>query len=227
MATHHARATMPRANTTSEQPHRRDGDRAGPPAKIKRDVDGRLAAMAAKPPRWVEFIDHEAVLGARYRCGYPVLLPLQTEEPGVTPRPLLPNGSNDASTGCKTRRRSARAGQKAFKISAAGPAPAHPGTGGRRPHRAGAGTGTRRPGSGRRRCGRYSGQMGDRVMDPHTDERFARAMLGWLCEPGDAQLAQLLAEHSPTETLDMMARHGVRLGLRSQREGGDSGDGDA
>jgi DNA processing protein len=53
-------------------------------------------------------------------------------------------------------------------------------------------------------------------MDPYREERFARAVLGWLCEPGDAQLGQLLAQHDPAEVVDMLSRPGVSCTLRSE-----------
>ncbi|GAA4259943.1 DNA-processing protein DprA [Dactylosporangium darangshiense] len=46
-------------------------------------------------------------------------------------------------------------------------------------------------------------------MDIYADERFARATLGWLCEPGDARLRQLLAQHGPVDTVDMLSGVGV------------------
>ncbi|WP_410814855.1 DNA-processing protein DprA [Micromonospora sp. 067-2] len=53
-------------------------------------------------------------------------------------------------------------------------------------------------------------------MDTYADERFARATLGWLCEPGDAQLRQLLAQHTPIDAVDMLSRRGVPLVRRSE-----------
>jgi len=37
-----------------------------------------------------------------------------------------------------------------------------------------------------------------------TDERTARTMLGWLCEPGDRGLHQMLAVEGPVETVAML-----------------------
>ncbi|MET7396302.1 DNA-processing protein DprA [Dactylosporangium sp. NPDC005572] len=53
-------------------------------------------------------------------------------------------------------------------------------------------------------------------MDTYADERFARATLGWLCEPGDARLRQLLADHGPVETFDMLSRVGVPFVPRAE-----------
>ncbi|WP_230689076.1 DNA-processing protein DprA [Micromonospora sp. WMMC415] len=46
-------------------------------------------------------------------------------------------------------------------------------------------------------------------MDTYSDERIARATLGWLCEPGDSGLRKLLADHGPVETFDMLSVRGV------------------
>ncbi|GAA4731790.1 ArdC family protein [Phytohabitans rumicis] len=91
-------------------------DRAELLAKIKADFDARLAAMAAEPARWVEFIDRVATFGARYSLGNQILLLVQAEERGIEPRYFLPYGKRDGSTGWKAHSRYVRAGEKAFKI---------------------------------------------------------------------------------------------------------------
>ncbi|SCL25828.1 DNA processing protein [Micromonospora rhizosphaerae] len=53
-------------------------------------------------------------------------------------------------------------------------------------------------------------------MDTYSDERSARAKLGWLCEPGDSRLRKLLAEHGPVETFDMLSVRGVPFVPRSE-----------
>lgn len=53
-------------------------------------------------------------------------------------------------------------------------------------------------------------------MDTYSDERIARATLGWLCEPGNARLRTLLAEHGPVETFDMLSVRGVPFVARSE-----------
>ncbi|AXH93596.1 DNA-processing protein DprA [Micromonospora aurantiaca] len=53
-------------------------------------------------------------------------------------------------------------------------------------------------------------------MDAYSDERIARATLGWLCEPGDSRLRKLLAEHGPVETFDMLSVRGVPFVARSE-----------
>ncbi|MET8358837.1 ArdC-like ssDNA-binding domain-containing protein [Micromonospora sp. NPDC005171] len=110
--THHSNT-----RTTSEtSPDNNDSDRDGLLAKIKADFDDRLARMAADPARWIEFIDHVAVFGARYSVGNQILLLVQAEERGITPRYFLPYGKKDGSTGWKAHHRYVRAGEKAFKI---------------------------------------------------------------------------------------------------------------
>jgi len=47
-------------------------------------------------------------------------------------------------------------------------------------------------------------------MDTYADERYARANLGWLREPGDARLRQLLAEHGPFDTFTTTTAAGER-----------------
>jgi DNA processing protein len=53
-------------------------------------------------------------------------------------------------------------------------------------------------------------------MDTYSDERIARATLGWLCEPGNARLRKLLAEHGPVETFDMLSVRGMPFVARSE-----------
>ncbi|MFI5916485.1 DNA-processing protein DprA [Dactylosporangium sp. NPDC051541] len=53
-------------------------------------------------------------------------------------------------------------------------------------------------------------------MDVHFEERFARAALGWLCEPGEQRLRYLLARHSPVEVLDLLRRDGVPYTARTE-----------
>nr|WTA70786.1 hypothetical protein OHB51_17200 [Micromonospora sp. NBC_00855] len=104
------------ASTTREESRRSDGDRDGLLAKIKTDFDDRLARMAADPAQWIEFIDHVAAFGARYSLGNQILLLVQADERGITPRYFLPYGKKDGSTGWKSHQRYVRAGEKAFKI---------------------------------------------------------------------------------------------------------------
>ena len=93
-----------------------DGDRGELLAKIKADFDARLAAMAAEPAQWIEFIDHAATFGARYSLGNQILLLVQAEERGIEPRYFLPYGKKDGSTGWKAQKRHVRKGETAFKI---------------------------------------------------------------------------------------------------------------
>ncbi|WP_410814854.1 hypothetical protein [Micromonospora sp. 067-2] len=129
MATHNPMATKARAMNTSgaskrratnsrkaEQSGRGDGDRAELLAKIKADFDARLARMAADPAQWIEFIDHVATFGARYSLGNQILLLVQAEERGITPRYFLPYGKKDGSTGWKAHQRYVRVDETAFKI---------------------------------------------------------------------------------------------------------------
>ncbi|MEU1969670.1 DNA-processing protein DprA [Micromonospora sediminicola] len=53
-------------------------------------------------------------------------------------------------------------------------------------------------------------------METYSDERIARATLGWLCEPGDRRLRKLLAEHGPLETFDMLSVAGVPFAPRTE-----------
>ncbi|MEH1166424.1 DNA-processing protein DprA [Micromonospora sp. CPCC 205539] len=53
-------------------------------------------------------------------------------------------------------------------------------------------------------------------MDTIDDERTARATLGWLCEPGDAGLRQLLAQHTPTDVVDLLSRQAGPFVPRSE-----------
>ncbi len=124
MATNSPQATQATAATPAGGRKRRagvpagggDGERADLLAKIKADFDARLAAMAAEPARWVEFIDHVAAFGARYSLGNQILLLVQAEERGIAPRYFLPYGRKDGSTGWRAHRRYVRAGETAFKI---------------------------------------------------------------------------------------------------------------
>ncbi|KAB1918891.1 ArdC family protein [Micromonospora noduli] len=104
------------ASTTRGESRHDDGDRDGLLAKIKADFDDRLARMAADPAQWIEFIDHVAAFGARYSLGNQILLLVQAEERGITPRYFLPYGRKHGSTGWKAHHRYVRAGEKAFKI---------------------------------------------------------------------------------------------------------------
>lgn len=53
-------------------------------------------------------------------------------------------------------------------------------------------------------------------MDAFSDERIARATLGWLCEPGDARLQKLLATHGPVEAVDMLSLRDVPFTPRAE-----------
>ncbi|MGC4750466.1 DNA-processing protein DprA [Micromonospora sp. DT201] len=53
-------------------------------------------------------------------------------------------------------------------------------------------------------------------MDTIDDERIVRGMLSWLCEPGDARLRQLLAQHTPIDVLDLLLRRGVSFVRRPE-----------
>ncbi|MFI5916486.1 ArdC family protein [Dactylosporangium sp. NPDC051541] len=112
MATQHSPAGDT-ATPATEQP---GGEHAELLVKIQADFDARLAAMAAQPARWVEFIDHAATLGARYSLGNQILLLVQAEERGITPRHFLPFGRRDHSTGWRAHGRWVRTGQRAFKV---------------------------------------------------------------------------------------------------------------
>ncbi|RQX16701.1 hypothetical protein DDE19_14080 [Micromonospora ureilytica] len=114
-----AHSTAPHHGTTSatgQKSHPSDADRDGLLAKIKADFDDRLARMAADPAQWIEFIDHVAAFGARYSLGNQILLLVQADERGITPRYFLPYGRKDGSTGWRAHHRQVRAGEKAFKI---------------------------------------------------------------------------------------------------------------
>jgi DNA processing protein len=52
--------------------------------------------------------------------------------------------------------------------------------------------------------------------DAFRDERIARAKLGWLCEPGDALLRDLLATHGPIRTLHLLPMRGVPFVPRAE-----------
>jgi hypothetical protein len=85
-------------------------------ARIKADFDVRLATFAADPQQWLTFIDQVAVFGARYSLGNQLLLMMQAEERGVTPRFFLPYGKKDASTGWLKYKRQVRKGEVSFKV---------------------------------------------------------------------------------------------------------------
>jgi DNA processing protein len=53
-------------------------------------------------------------------------------------------------------------------------------------------------------------------MDAFRAERIARAKLGWLCEPGDAHLRELLATHGPIKTLHMLPMRGMPFVSRAE-----------
>ncbi|GAA0477592.1 hypothetical protein Aca07nite_72110 [Actinoplanes capillaceus] len=84
--------------------------------KIKTDFDARLAALASDPARWVEFIEQVAVFGAHYSLGNQLLLVMQAEERGITPRFFLPFGNRAGTTGWKRHGRTVRKGEQAFKV---------------------------------------------------------------------------------------------------------------
>jgi hypothetical protein len=116
MATTKCTAIKARRNKKASKTATGTEDRAELLAKIKADFDARLAAMAAEPARWVEFIDHVATFGARYSLGNQILLLIQAAERDIEPRYFLPYGKKDGSTGWKAHSRHVRAGEKAFKI---------------------------------------------------------------------------------------------------------------
>src|SRR4051794_40810463 len=84
--------------------------------KIKADFDERLAGFAADPKQWVTFIEQVAEFGAQYSLGNQLLLLMQAEERGVTPRFFLPYGKKDGSTGWLKHGRQVRRGETAFKV---------------------------------------------------------------------------------------------------------------
>jgi hypothetical protein len=53
-------------------------------------------------------------------------------------------------------------------------------------------------------------------MNAVSTDRIARATLGWLGEPGDPQLQELLAAHGPVATVDILSRAGVPFTLRAE-----------
>ncbi|WP_090803798.1 ArdC family protein [Asanoa ishikariensis] len=85
-------------------------------AKIKADFDARLAAMAARPAQWMEFMDQVATFGARYSLSNQILLLVQAEERGIEPRFFLPYGKKDGSTGWKAQKRHVRKDETGFKV---------------------------------------------------------------------------------------------------------------
>jgi hypothetical protein len=85
-------------------------------AQIKADFDQRLAAIAADPKRWITFIDQVAVFGARYSLTNQLLLMMQAEQRGITPRYFLPYGKKDGSTGWLAQRRQVRQGETSYKV---------------------------------------------------------------------------------------------------------------
>ncbi|MET8149117.1 ImmA/IrrE family metallo-endopeptidase [Actinoplanes sp. NPDC049668] len=84
--------------------------------QIKHDFDDRLAQLAASPQQWAEFLDQVAVFGAQYSLGNQILLLLQAEERGVTPRYFLPYGNAEGTTGWKAHARHVRRGEIAYQI---------------------------------------------------------------------------------------------------------------
>ncbi len=91
-------------------------DRQDLVAALKAEFDERLATIAADPVEWVEFIEQVALFGARYSLGNQILLMVQADQRGITPRYFLPYGDKDASTGWRKHKRQVRKGETAFKI---------------------------------------------------------------------------------------------------------------
>ncbi|GAA4474573.1 ArdC family protein [Phytohabitans houttuyneae] len=91
-------------------------DRQALLAKIQADFDARLAALAADPLQWIEFIEQVAIFGAHYSVNNQILLMLQAEERGITPRYFLPYGRKDRTTGWLSHGRQVRPGERAFRI---------------------------------------------------------------------------------------------------------------
>ncbi|MEV0903089.1 ArdC-like ssDNA-binding domain-containing protein [Actinoplanes sp. NPDC049802] len=84
--------------------------------RIKTDFDARLAALASEPARWVQFIEQVAVFGAHYSLSNQLLLMMQAEDRGITPRFFLPFGNRAGTTGWKRHGRTVRKGEQAFKV---------------------------------------------------------------------------------------------------------------
>jgi hypothetical protein len=91
-------------------------DRQDLVAALKAEFDERLATIATDPAAWVEFIEHVATFGARYSLGNQILLMVQADARGITPRYFLPYGNKDATTGWRKHKRQVRRGETAFKI---------------------------------------------------------------------------------------------------------------
>lgn len=53
-------------------------------------------------------------------------------------------------------------------------------------------------------------------MDSYFDERIARAKLGWLFEPGDPRLRQLVTAHGPLDTLGLLASGELPVSPRTE-----------
>jgi hypothetical protein len=91
-------------------------DRQDLVAALKAEFDERLAKIAADPAAWVEFIEQVALFGARYSLGNQILLMVQAEQRGITPRYFLPYGNKQATTGWRKHKRQVRKGETAFTI---------------------------------------------------------------------------------------------------------------
>ncbi|GIH16122.1 ArdC family protein [Rugosimonospora africana] len=84
--------------------------------KAREDFEQRLAAMAADPAQWIEFVETVAAWGARYSLGNQLLLMMQAAERNVEPQYFLPYGSKDRSTGWLKYGRQVRRDEKSFKV---------------------------------------------------------------------------------------------------------------
>lgn len=112
------RKTKPtKAKQSKAQPSKEERDALL--ANIKADFDERLARIAGDPAQWVTFIEQVAVFGARYSLSNQLLLLMQADERGVTPRFFLPYGNRKNRTGWFRHDRHVREGETGYKVWAA------------------------------------------------------------------------------------------------------------
>jgi hypothetical protein len=84
--------------------------------QLKAEFEQRLAALASQPQQWAEFLDQVAVFAARYSMGNQLMLMMQCQRRGITPRYFLPCGAKDASSGWRAHGRHINRGEKAFYV---------------------------------------------------------------------------------------------------------------
>lgn len=104
---------MPTTRTTTTS---RGEDSTALLERLQTDLEERLARLASEPEQWVEFLVQTAVFGARYSWRNQMLLLVQAEERGITPRYFLPVGNRARSSGWNGVGRTVRRGETAFKI---------------------------------------------------------------------------------------------------------------